>query len=182
MRLKTTADYLRKQLPHKREIGLYFAPVGKVEDLLDDFLIATIQRHFLSEQAQPTSAEAFDALIERGRADWVSVAESMAGALLALLKQYHSLSKSLGKVQNLALALFMGTSNINSPGWCFQAFCGKCPGVDRALSTLFQGIGNAAGKMPRQLAAERQFACSLSSTGSARRTPPAVSTRRYRRP
>lgn len=158
LRLKSTAEYLRKQLPHKKEIGLYFAPVGKVDDLLDDFLIATIQKHFLSGQAVPASAETFDALIERGRADWVHVAESMAGALLALLKHYHSLSKSLGKVQNLALALFMGDVKHQLSGLVFPGFLRKVPWEwIEQYPRYFRALEIRLEKMPRQLAAERQF-------------------------
>jgi ATP-dependent helicase HrpA len=158
LKLKPVADFLKKQLPHRKEIGLFFAPVGKLDELLDDFLLASVLQLFIADHPLPVTQAEFDALVEKGRADWVTGAEAMADVLLSLLRHYHSLSKLLAKQQNLALMLFLGDIRQQLSHLVFPGFLKSVPWQWIVhYPRYFRAIEIRLEKMPRQLALEKHF-------------------------
>ncbi|MBI2380937.1 MAG: ATP-dependent RNA helicase HrpA [Gammaproteobacteria bacterium] len=82
--------YLEKQLPGLNRLAQYFQPVGTRADLLNDLVMAQIDR-FLDGAWEVRSAEAFAAMVERVRAALVAGATEQGQGLDAMLKAWHEL-------------------------------------------------------------------------------------------
>jgi len=157
-KLKSTAEHLKRHVPRRRDIGLYYAPVGRLEDLLDEFLLATVLQHFLHDRPLPADREAFDALVEAGRGDWVPAAEAMAAVLLALLGGVHQLSKRLATTSSPALAPCVDDIRRQLAHLVFPGFLRTVPwSWITEYPRYLQAIDIRLEKMPRQLALERTF-------------------------
>src|SRR5690606_2450369 len=96
--------YLQKNLPHLKELGLFFAPVGQLQRLVDDLVTAAFIDVFVPAEL-PRSRAAFEACIEAGRGQLVEVANRYAETLYQALRSYHEVAKRLKGKINIAMAL-----------------------------------------------------------------------------
>lgn len=162
LRQKPTADFLRRQLPHRQQIGLYFSPVGKVDELLDDFLLATVLKVFLSGKAAPRNRQDFTAMLDRHRGDWVGESERMATTLRDLLAQYHQLARQLDRSWPAALAPSLADVRRQLDHLVFPGFLKQVPWIwILHYPRYFQALSIRLEKMPRQVSVETQFLASM---------------------
>jgi len=106
LQLHQQVELLRKKMPHQRELALFYASIGKSQDLLDDIIQQTFDVVFLSDHVQnnlPRSQHDFEQLFNAGRAKVVSQAQAIAEHVLATLKTHAALQQSLQ--QSTAMAL-----------------------------------------------------------------------------
>ncbi len=86
--------YLSRQLPHQKEINLYYAPVGRCDELQQDLINTIIDRAFFSGEL-PRTAAAFDECIQRGKQNMLLISEEICHLVLETLTQHHLLNKKL---------------------------------------------------------------------------------------
>lgn len=152
-----TTRFILDKLPGKREIGLLYAPVGRVNELLDDFLLAVVYEHFFQDGV-PRSREAFADCVQAGLGTWVAQAEQRADTLRKVLKGYHEVSKKLGGKQNLALMMFLGDVKMQVEALVYPGFLRDIPWQwIEEYPRYFEALHIRLEKMPRQMGAERQF-------------------------
>ena len=86
--------YLSRQLPHQKEINLYYAPVGRCEALQQDLINTIIDQAFFCGEL-PRTATAFDDCINAGKKNMLLISEEICGLVHETLKQHHQLNKKL---------------------------------------------------------------------------------------
>ncbi|MBA1190993.1 ATP-dependent RNA helicase HrpA [Pseudomonas entomophila] len=98
--LAEPAKFLRGKLPGLTELGLLYRELGRVEALVEDILLASLDSCILEgEDPLPRDGAALAALAERKRGAWAEHAERLARQALEVLKLWHGLQKRFkGKI------------------------------------------------------------------------------------
>ena len=153
-RLNEQARYLRQKLPALRDAAIYYREFGSQAELLDDLLLAAIDRAFLGSADLPRDPQTLAACIEAGRADWVAVAERLASEVLAILKAWHGLQKRLKGRIDLSWALALNDVREQLAGLVFKGFVRQVPGqwlaqYPRYLAALEQRLDKLSGQLQR---------------------------------
>ena len=86
--------YLSRQLPHQKEINLYYAPVGRCDALQQDLIDTIIDQAFFSNEL-PRTEKAFEHCLDAGKKKMLLMSEEICGLVLETLKQHHQLNKKL---------------------------------------------------------------------------------------
>jgi len=86
--------YLSRQLPHQKEINLYYAPLGRCDELQQDLIDTIIDQAFFNDEL-PRTKEAFEQCIDAGKKKMLLISEEICGLVLETLKQHHQLNKKL---------------------------------------------------------------------------------------
>ncbi len=86
--------YLSRQLPHQKEINLYYAPVGRCDELKQDLIDTIVDQTFFSGELSRTM-EAFNQCLEVGKKNILLICEEICTLVLETLKQHHQLNKKL---------------------------------------------------------------------------------------
>jgi len=86
--------YLSRQLPHQKEINLYYAPVGRCDELKQDLIDTIIDQAFFSGEL-PRTANAFNQCIDAGKKNMLLISKEICCLILETLKQHHQLNKKL---------------------------------------------------------------------------------------
>ena len=121
--LAEPAKFLRGKLPGQTELGLLYRELGRVEALVEDILLASLDACILEGEASlPRDGAGLAALAERKRGGWAEHAERIARLTLEILKLWHGLQKRFkGKIDlNQAVALNdikQQLSNLVYPGF-----------------------------------------------------------------
>lgn len=74
---------------------LYYAPMGKCEQLQTDLIAAIIDQAFLSELDLPRTKQAFETCLEQGKQTILDVANDLCEMIGATLAEHHQLNKKL---------------------------------------------------------------------------------------
>ncbi|MBF8777667.1 ATP-dependent RNA helicase HrpA [Pseudomonas fulva] len=98
--LAEPAKFLRGKLPGLTELGLLYRDMGRVDALVEDILLASLDSCILDgEPVLPREGAALAALAERKRGSWAEHAERLARQALEVLKLWHGLQKRFkGKI------------------------------------------------------------------------------------
>ena len=98
--LAEPAKFLRSKLPGLTELGLLYRELGRVEALVEDILLASLDTCILEGEATlPRDGAALAGLAERKRGSWAEHAERLARQTLEVLKLWHGLQKRFkGKI------------------------------------------------------------------------------------
>ncbi|MDO7910203.1 ATP-dependent RNA helicase HrpA [Pseudomonas monteilii] len=98
--LAEPAKFLRGKLPGLTELGLLYRELGRVEALVEDILLASLDSCILDgEDPLPRDGAALASLAERKRGAWAEHAERLARQTLEVLKLWHGLQKRFkGKI------------------------------------------------------------------------------------
>ncbi|AXM98435.1 ATP-dependent RNA helicase HrpA [Pseudomonas plecoglossicida] len=98
--LAEPAKFLRGKLPGLTELGLRYRELGRVEALVEDILLASLDTCILEgETSLPRDGAALAGLAERKRGSWAEHAERLARQTLEVLKLWHGLQKRFkGKI------------------------------------------------------------------------------------
>lgn len=86
---------LRRKLPHRQALCLYFRSVGGCEELVEDLLAAGFERCFMPMGQFPRSRDAFEQRLAEGRARVVETVEDLCDKTLTVLEKFHELQKRL---------------------------------------------------------------------------------------
>ena len=92
--LAEPAKFLRGKLPGQTELGLLYRELGRVEALVEDILLASLDSCVLEDETPlPRDGAGLLALAERKRGSWTEHAERLARLTLDILKLWHGLQK-----------------------------------------------------------------------------------------
>ncbi|WP_312143096.1 MULTISPECIES: ATP-dependent RNA helicase HrpA [Stutzerimonas stutzeri subgroup] len=148
--LAEPAKYLRNKLPGLTELGLLYRDMGKVDALVEDILLASLDSCILDGEAQlPRDGAALASLAERKRGDWTAHAERLARLTLEILKHWHGLQKRFKGKIDLAQAVALNDikaqlGNLVYPGFVRETpaeWLKEYPRYLKAIEQRFERIG-----------------------------------------
>jgi len=148
--LAEPAKYLRNKLPGLTELGLLYRDMGKVDALVEDILLASLDSCILDGEAQlPRDGAALVSLAERKRGDWTAHAERLARLTLEILKHWHGLQKRFKGKIDLAQAVALNDikaqlGNLVYPGFVRETpaeWLKEYPRYLKAIEQRFEKIG-----------------------------------------
>ncbi len=157
-RLGSVLRDVEKTIPGLKEAELLFAPRGRRTDLIDDFLIATTQHHFLAEGPVPRSRERFEACVAERRDGIIDALSENADLLRQILERHHEVMKGLKGRIPLNVAQSMADLKFQMEQLIYPGFMSETPPewllhfpryMEAALIRL--------DKMPREAGRERDF-------------------------
>ena len=126
--LAEPAKYLRNKLPGLTELGLLYRDMGKVDALVEDILLASLDRCILDGEAQlPRDGAALASLAERKRGDWAAHAERLARLTLEILKHWHGLQKRFKGKIDLAQAVALNDIKAQLANLVYPRFVRETP-------------------------------------------------------
>ena len=148
--LAEPAKYLRNKLPGLTELALLYRDMGKVDALVEDILLASLDSCILDGEAQlPRDGAALASLAERKRGDWATHAERLARLTLDILKLWHGLQKRFKGKIDLAQAVALNDikaqlGNLIYPGFVRETpteWLKEYPRYLKAIEQRFEKIG-----------------------------------------
>lgn len=157
-RLQTQLEHIKRTLKNIKQTALLYAPVGKAAQLEDDFLLALVKNHFLSDQL-PRNKREFEETIERHRATLFDAAVAFDELIYAIFKHWHDSMKRLKKKNiNLQLAAYMAEVKSQLDQLVFPGFMVDTPAYWLAeFPRYLEAVSIRLEKMPRDMARERMF-------------------------
>src|SRR6195952_2273201 len=98
--LAEPAKFLRSKLPGQTELALLYRDMGRVDGLIEDILLASLDTCILEGEATlPRDGAGLAGLAERKRGGWTEHAERLAKLTLEILTVWHGLQKRFkGKI------------------------------------------------------------------------------------
>ncbi|WAD28086.1 ATP-dependent RNA helicase HrpA [Pseudomonadaceae bacterium T75] len=148
--LAEPAKYLRSKLPGLTELGLLYRDMGKVDALVEDILLASLDICILDgETILPRDGAALASLAEKRRGDWTGHAERLARLVLDILKHWHGLQKRFKGRIDLAQAVALNDikaqlANLVYPGFVRETpaqWLREYPRYLKAIEQRFEKIG-----------------------------------------
>ncbi|MBA1235291.1 ATP-dependent RNA helicase HrpA [Pseudomonas stutzeri] len=148
--LAEPAKYLRSKLPGLTELGLLYRDMGKVDALVEDILLASLDSCILDgETPLPRDGAALASLAEKKRGDWTAHAERLARLVLDILKHWHGLQKRFKGRIDLAQAVALNDikaqlANLVYPGFVRETpaqWLREYPRYLKAIEQRFEKIG-----------------------------------------
>jgi ATP-dependent helicase HrpA len=148
--LAEPAKYLRNKLPGLTELALLYRDMGKIDALVEDILLASLDSCILSDEPQlPRDGASLASLAERKRGDWASHAERLARLTLEILKHWHGLQKRFKGKIDLAQAVALNDikaqlGNLVYPGFVRETpaeWLKELPRYLKAVEQRFEKIG-----------------------------------------
>ncbi len=148
--LAEPAKYLRYKLPGLTELALLYRDMGKIDALVEDILLASLDSCILDGEAQlPRDGAALASLAERKRGDWAPHAERLARLTLDILKLWHGLQKRFKGKIDLAQAVALNDikaqlGNLVYPGFVRETpteWLKEYPRYLKAIEQRFEKIG-----------------------------------------
>ncbi len=126
--LAEPAKYLRNKLPGLTELGLLYRDMGKVDALVEDILLASLDSCILDGEAQlPRDGAALASLAEKRRGDWAAHAERLARLTLEILKHWHGLQKRFKGKIDLAQAVVLNDIKAQLANLVYPRFVRETP-------------------------------------------------------
>jgi ATP-dependent helicase HrpA len=153
--LAEQAKFLRGKLPGLTELGLLHRELGRVEALVEDILLASLDSCVLDGEATlPRDGAALAALAERKRGDWSSHAERLAKLTLEILKLWHGLQKRFKGKIDLAQAIALNDIKQQLSNLVYPGFVRETPGewlkeLPRYLKAIEQRLDKIGGQLQR---------------------------------
>ena len=127
--LAEPAKYLRNKLPGLTELALLYRDMGKIDALVEDILLASLDSCILDGEAQlPRDGAALASLAERKRGDWAAHAERLARLTLDILKLWHGLQKRFKGKIDLAQAVALNDIKAQLANLVYPGFVRETPG------------------------------------------------------
>jgi len=128
--LAEPAKFLRGKLPGLTELGLLYRELGRVESLVEDILLASLDSCVLEgESTLPRDGAALASLAERKRGDWSEHAERLARLVLEILKLWHGLQKRFKGKIDLAQAVALNDIKQQVGNLVYPGFVRETPGI-----------------------------------------------------
>ena len=105
-------EYVRKNIANIKQACLYYAPLGRCDELQDDILYLSIFSALKLEDGIIRSSTAFAQRGEQARKNLMTVTNEVAALVLDVLTQFHQLNKRLSK--NIAPLWLKAVADIHS--------------------------------------------------------------------
>lgn len=162
--LAEQAKFLRNKLPLQTELGLYFKDIGRLDSVLEDILLASLDETMLAEiTILPREASALISLAESKRGDWFENTDKLIKLVVGILKLHHQLQKRLKGKIDLAQAAILADIKQQLAHLIYPHFVRDAPlewlsQYPRYLKAVEQRLDRLAG----QLQKERVYSAQLS--------------------
>ncbi|WDY56704.1 ATP-dependent RNA helicase HrpA [Pseudomonas sp. PSKL.D1] len=128
--LAEPAKYLRGKLPGLTELGLLYRELGRIDALVEDILLASLDSCILEGEATlPRDGAALAGLAERKRGSWAEHAERLARQTLEVLKLWHGLQKRFKGKIDLSQAVALNDIKQQLANLVYPGFVRETPGV-----------------------------------------------------
>ena len=153
--LAEQAKFLRGKLPGLTELGLLYRDIGRVEALVEDILLASLDACILEGEATlPRDGAALAQLAERKRGDWTAHAERIARQVLEILKLHHDLQKRFKGKIDLAQAMALNDIKQQLANLVYAGFVRETPGewlkeIPRYLKAIEQRLDKVGAQVQR---------------------------------
>ncbi|UCJ16239.1 ATP-dependent RNA helicase HrpA [Pseudomonas sp. MM211] len=153
--LAEPAKFLRGKLPGLTELGLLHRDLGRVDALVEDILLASLDSCILEgEQPLPRDGAALAALAEKKRGAWADHAERLARLTLEILKLWHGLQKRFKGKIDLAQAVALNDIKAQLGNLVYPGFVRETPGewlkeLPRYLKAIEQRFDKIAAQLQR---------------------------------
>ncbi len=153
--LAEPARFLRSKLPGQTELGLLYRELGRIEALVEDILLASLDSCILDgESPLPRDGAGLAALAERKRGDWSAHAERLARLTLDILTQWHGLQKRFKGKIDLAQAVALNDikqqlANLVYPGFVRDTPAAWLKELPRYLKAIELRLEKTAGQVQR---------------------------------
>nr|WP_313407593.1 ATP-dependent RNA helicase HrpA [Pseudomonas sp.] len=153
--LAEQAKFLRGKLPGLTELGLLYRDIGRVEALVEDILLASLDACILEGEATlPRDGAALAQLAERKRGDWTAHAERIARQVLEILKLHHGLQKRFKGKIDLAQAMALNDIKLQLANLVYAGFVRETPGewlkeIPRYLRAIEQRLDKVGAQVQR---------------------------------
>ncbi len=148
--LNEPAKFLRGKLPGLTDLGLLHRDLGRVEALVEDILLASLDSCILEgEDPLPRDGVGLLALAEKKRGAWSEHAERLARLTLDILKLWHGLQKRFKGKIDLAQAVALNDikaqlGNLVYPGFVRETpaeWLKELPRYLKAIEQRFDKLG-----------------------------------------
>ncbi|MGH8355258.1 MAG: ATP-dependent RNA helicase HrpA, partial [Pseudomonas sp.] len=153
--LAEPAKFLRGKLPGLTELGLLHRELGRVEALVEDILLASLDSCILDgEPHLPRDGAGLAALAEKKRGDWTAHAERLAKLTLEILKHWHGLQKRFKGKIDLAQAVALNDIKQQLANLVYPGFVRETPGewlkeLPRYLKAIEQRLDKIGAQLQR---------------------------------
>ncbi|WP_374438046.1 ATP-dependent RNA helicase HrpA [Pseudomonas panipatensis] len=153
--LAEPAKFLRGKLPGQTEMGLLYRDLGRVEALVEDILLASLDSCVLDGEAQlPRDGAALASLAEKKRAAWAEHAERLARLVLDILTLWHGLQKRFKGKIDLAMTVPLNDVKGQLARLVYPGFVRDTPlewlkEYPRYLKAVEQRLDKVAGQVQR---------------------------------
>ncbi|OEC32573.1 ATP-dependent helicase HrpA [Pseudomonas cuatrocienegasensis] len=153
--LSEQAKFLRGKLPGLTELALLYRDMGRVDGLVEDILLASLDSCILEgSEPLPRDGAGLAALAERKRGDWTGEAERLAKLTLEILKLWHGLQKRFKGKIDLAQAIALNDIKLQLSNLVYPGFVRETPAqwlkeVPRYLKAIEQRLDKIAGQLQR---------------------------------
>lgn len=149
LNIPSPVKYLESNLPNKAKLGLYFNPFGKIQELLDDCILACAQHIIKVNGALPYQEHEFAKARDHVRADIADSVLANAIKLEQILNLRHDIAKKLKG--NISLGVIQAHADIKQQldGLVFKGFV-SASGIDKLdhIIRYLKGIIRRLEKLP----------------------------------
>jgi len=161
--LAEPAKFLRGKLPGLTELGLLYRELGRVEALVEDILLASLDSCILEgESTLPRDGVGLASLAERKRGSWTEHAERLARLTLEILKLWHGLQKRFKGKIDLAQAVALNDIKQQLSNLVYPGFVRETPGLWlKELPRYLKGIELRLEKLGSQVQKDRVWSGEL---------------------
>ncbi|WP_137823168.1 ATP-dependent RNA helicase HrpA [Pseudomonas sp. D(2018)] len=153
--LAETAKFLRGKLPGLTDLGLLYRDMGRVDALVEDILLASLDSCILDGEASlPRDGAALASLAEKKRGAWAEHAERLARLTLEILKLWHGLQKRFKGRIDLAQAVALNDIKAQLANLVYPGFVRETPAewlkeLPRYLKAIEQRFDKIAAQLQR---------------------------------
>lgn len=161
--LAEPAKFLRGKLPGLTELGLLYRDMGRVDALVEDILLASLDSCILEGETNlPRDGAALASLAEKKRGAWAEHAERLARLVLDILKLWHGLQKRFKGRIDLAQAVALNDIKAQLGNLVYPGFVRETPGEWlKELPRYLKAIEQRFDKIGAQLQRDRVWSGEL---------------------
>ncbi|MEE4128869.1 ATP-dependent RNA helicase HrpA [Pseudomonas viridiflava] len=161
--LAEPAKFLRSKLPGQTELALLYRELGRIDALIEDILLASLDSCVLEGEAElPRDGAGLLSLAERKRADWTEHAERLAKLTLEILKLWHGLQKRFKGKIDLAQAVALNDIKAQLGKLVYPGFVRETPAQWlREMPRYLKAIEMRLEKLPGQVQKDRVWSIEL---------------------
>ncbi|WP_449434400.1 ATP-dependent RNA helicase HrpA [Pseudomonas putida] len=166
--LAEPAKFLRGKLPGLTELGLLYRELGRIEALVEDILLASLDSCILEgEDPLPRDGAALAGLAERKRGGWAEHAERLARQTLEILKLWHGLQKRFKGKIDLSQAVALNDIKQQLGNLVYPGFVRETPGAWlKELPRYLKAVELRLEKLGSQVQKDRVWSGELSTLWS----------------
>lgn len=163
--LAEPAKFLRGKLPGLTELGLLYRELGRVEALVEDILLASLDSCVLEgEDPLPRDGAGLASLAERKRGSWTEHAERLARQTLDVLKLWHGLQKRFKGKIDLSQAVALNDIKQQLANLVYPGFVRETPGAwFKELPRYLKAVELRLEKLGSQVQKDRVWSSELAN-------------------